>query len=112
MGVVGFKCFVATCGDKTIDNDFRDVDDFQFLRGAEIISKFNDSRVLVHCENASICDELGRAEAQGRITAHDYVASRPVYTEVRQFAACYIWQKWLIAQYIFAISVALKALLK
>ncbi|MFV8208568.1 allantoinase, partial [Enterobacter cloacae complex sp.6701988] len=54
-----------------------------FLRGAEIISKFNDSRVLVHCENASICDELGReAQAQGRITAHDYVASRPVYTEI------------------------------
>ncbi|HHR6136509.1 TPA: allantoinase AllB [Providencia alcalifaciens] len=83
VGVVGFKCFVATCGDKTIDNDFRDVDDFQFLRGAEIISKFNDSRVLVHCENASICDELGReAQAQGHITAHDYVASRPVYTEI------------------------------
>ncbi len=25
VGVVGFKCFVATCGDRGIDNDFRDV---------------------------------------------------------------------------------------
>ena len=31
VGVVGFKCFVATCGDRGIDNDFRDVNDWQFL---------------------------------------------------------------------------------
>lgn len=82
VGVVGYKCFIATCGDKTIDNDFREVNDFQFLRGAEIISELG-SPVLIHCENAAICDELGReAEAEGRLTAHDYVASRPVYTEI------------------------------
>lgn len=39
--------------------------------------------VLVHCENALICDELGEeAKREGRVTAHDYVASRPVFTEV------------------------------
>lgn len=82
VGVVGFKCFIATCGDRRIDNDFREVNDFQFLRGAQIISEF-DSPILIHCENAAICDELGKeAEAEGRLTAHDYVASRPVYTEI------------------------------
>ncbi len=35
MGVVGFKCFVATCGDRGIDNDFRDVNDWQFFKGAQ-----------------------------------------------------------------------------
>ncbi len=39
--------------------------------------------MLVHCENALICDELGEeAKREGRVTAHDYVASRPVFTEV------------------------------
>ncbi len=32
VGVVGFKCFVATCGDRGIDNDFRDVNDWQFFK--------------------------------------------------------------------------------
>lgn len=42
-----------------------------------------DQTVLVHCENALICDELGEeAKREGRVTAHDYVASRPVFTEV------------------------------
>ncbi|MDI5829586.1 DUF412 family protein, partial [Salmonella enterica subsp. enterica serovar Kentucky] len=35
VGVVGFKCFVATCGDRGIDNDFRDVNDWQFYKGAQ-----------------------------------------------------------------------------
>ncbi len=35
VGVVGFKCFVATCGDRGIDNDFRDVNDWQFFKGAQ-----------------------------------------------------------------------------
>lgn len=39
--------------------------------------------MLVHCENALICDALGEeAKSEGRVTAHDYVASRPVFTEV------------------------------
>ncbi len=39
--------------------------------------------MLVHCENALICDALGEeAKSEGRVTAHDDVASRPVFTEV------------------------------
>ncbi|MCO9822943.1 allantoinase, partial [Salmonella enterica subsp. enterica serovar Give] len=82
VGVVGFKCFVATCGDRGIDNDFRDVNDWQFYKGAQKLGEM-DQTVLVHCENALICDELGEeAKREGRVTAHDYVASRPVFTEV------------------------------
>ena len=77
VGVVGFKCFVATCGDRGIDNDFRDVNDWQFFKGAQKLGELGQP-VLVHCENALICDELGEeAKREGRVTAHDYVASRP-----------------------------------
>ncbi|SET20510.1 allantoinase AllB [Thorsellia anophelis] len=81
-GVVAYKCFVATCGDRSISNDFRDVNDYEFFKGVSQIAKFN-SFIAVHAENALICDGLG-AEAvnEGRVTAHDYVASRPVFTEV------------------------------
>lgn len=82
VGVVGFKCFVATCGDRGVDNDFRDVNDYQFYKGVQQLAGM-DQVVLVHCENALICDGLGdEAKAEGRVTAHDYVASRPVFTEV------------------------------
>lgn len=82
VGVVGFKCFVATCGDRGIDNDFRDVNDWQFFKGAQKLGELGQP-VLVHCENALICDALGEeAKSEGRVTAHDYVASRPVFTEV------------------------------
>eukprot|EP01083_Nonionella_stella_P135545 412314_1 len=50
VGVVGFKCFVATCGDRGIDNDFRDVNDWQFFKGAQKLGELGQP-VLVHCEN-------------------------------------------------------------
>lgn len=82
MGVVTFKAFVATCGDRAIDNDFRNVNDWEFYAGVKKIAALNQM-IMVHCENAIICDELGeQAIGEGRLTAHDYVASRPVFTEV------------------------------
>ncbi|MGP6471521.1 allantoinase AllB [Rahnella aceris] len=81
-GVVAYKCFVATCGDRSVSNDFRDVNDWEYFKGLQILAK-RDQLVAVHAENALICDELGReAKDAGRVTAHDYVASRPVFTEV------------------------------
>lgn len=81
-GVVAFKCFVATCGDRSISDDFRNVNDYEFFRGASTIGKLGHF-VAVHAENATICDGLGaEAVKEGRVTAHDYVASRPVFTEV------------------------------
>lgn len=82
MGVVAFKCFVSTCGDRSISNDFRDVNDYEFFKGASKIGKMGHL-LAVHAENAQICDGLGEeAKKEGRLTAHDYVASRPVFTEV------------------------------
>ncbi|MFC0226857.1 allantoinase AllB [Serratia aquatilis] len=81
-GVVAYKCFVATCGDRSVSNDFRDVNDYEYFKGLQILAK-RDQLVAVHAENALICDELGReAKEEGRVSAHDYVASRPVFTEV------------------------------
>ena len=62
VGVVGFKCFVATCGDRGIDNDFRDVKRPRVLqRCAEAA---NQRPVPVHCENALICDTGRRSETK------------------------------------------------
>lgn len=81
-GVVAYKCFVATCGDRSVSNDFRDVNDYEYFKGLQTLAKF-DQLVAVHAENALICDELGaEAKKAGKVSAHDYVASRPVFTEV------------------------------
>ncbi|MFC0178947.1 allantoinase AllB [Thorsellia kenyensis] len=81
-GVVAYKCFVATCGDKTLDNDFSEVNDYDFFKGVSQIAEFN-SLIAVHAENAAICDGLGReAIVEKRLTAKDYVNSRPVFAEV------------------------------
>lgn len=39
--------------------------------------------MLVYCENALICDELGEeAKREGRVIVYDYVVSRSVFIEV------------------------------
>lgn len=112
VGVVGFKCFVATCGDRGIDNDFRDVNDWQFFKGAQKLGELGQP-VLVHCENALICDALGEeAKREGRVTAHDYVASRPVFTEVEAIRRVLYRRKSLVAVCTFATSAARKVLRK
>ena len=80
-GVASFKAFVATCGsDKP--GDFKNVTDWELYRGMREIAKV-DGLVVVHCENATITDELGReAMAAGKTLVSDYVATRPIFTEV------------------------------
>ncbi|MBC1793051.1 allantoinase AllB [Listeria booriae] len=81
-GVAAYKCFLATCGFDGVDNDFRNVDDYSFFAGMQKIAKMNKI-LAIHAENALICDELGKvAQAEGKTSAKDYVASRPVFTEV------------------------------
>ena len=83
-GVVGYKCFLATCGDRSIpDNgDFENVDDYSFYEGSRQIAE-TGKLLLVHAENAAITDMLGKkAKAEGKSTLADYVATRPVFTEV------------------------------
>lgn len=82
VGVVAYKCFVATCGDRSISNDFRNVNDYEYFKGLQTLAKL-DHLLAIHAENALICDGLGEETKEaGKLTAHDYVASRPVFTEV------------------------------
>lgn len=80
-GVAAFKAFVATCGSGQ-PGDFKDVTDYELYRGAQEIAKKNGI-LVVHCENASITDALGREAREAGLTkVSDYVASRPIFTEV------------------------------
>lgn len=81
-GVVGFKAFVATCGDRSLGNDMANVDDYSLWEGMNRIAK-TGKPLIVHCENAAITDALGALyKANGPDTLASYVASRPVFTEV------------------------------
>lgn len=80
-GVAAFKAFVATCGSNK-PGDFKDVNDYELYIGMQILAETGDL-LVVHCENAAITDELGRkAKAEGKTLVSDYVASRPIFTEV------------------------------
>ena len=82
-GVAAYKCFLSTCGSQEEGAlDFRNVDDYSFFTGMRTLAGLGKI-IAVHCENAVICDKLGeKAKAEGKKRAHDYVASRPVFTEV------------------------------
>lgn len=80
-GVVAFKCFMSTCG-TGLSNDFRNVDDYTLYAGMKKIAELGHI-LSIHAENADITDRLGEELVRnGRTTAADYVASRPVFTEV------------------------------
>lgn len=81
-GVVGYKAFMSTCGDRRLDNDMENVDDYSLWEGMNRIAKTGKS-LGVHCENALITDMLGAiAKKNGPDTLKAYVESRPVFTEV------------------------------
>ncbi|PIE54473.1 MAG: allantoinase AllB [Dethiosulfovibrio peptidovorans] len=81
-GVVGYKAFMATCGDRSIKGDMMNVDDYSLYAGMKTISE-TDRVLALHCENAAITDMLGRLAAEkGPDSLKAYVMSRPVFTEV------------------------------
>lgn len=81
-GVIAYKAFMSTCGDRSIDGDFMNVDDYSLYEGMKQIAK--TGKILsIHAENAEITDRLGEiAYANGETTLKAYVESRPVFTEV------------------------------
>lgn len=80
-GVAAYKCFVATCGSGK-PGDFKNVNDFELYEGMKILAETGDL-LVIHCENAALTDGLGKkARAEGKSKVSDYVASRPVFTEV------------------------------
>ncbi|MBW5448921.1 allantoinase AllB [Cohnella sp. CFH 77786] len=80
-GVVAYKCFMATCG-TDLPDDFKNVDDYTLYAGMKKLAELGHF-LSIHAENAEITDRLGEEMIkQGKTTASDYVASRPVFTEV------------------------------
>lgn len=80
-GVVAYKCFMATCG-TDLPEDFRNVDDYTLYAGMKKLAELGHI-LSIHAENAEITDRLAEEKIkQGKLTASDYVASRPVFTEV------------------------------
>lgn len=76
-GVIGFKAFMSNSG---ID-DFSAVDDYTLYRGMDILAK-HGAIVAVHAENDEITTHLAqKAIAEGRVSARDYLASRPIIAE-------------------------------
>jgi allantoinase len=76
-GVVGFKAFMSGSG---ID-DFRCCDDAALYRGMRTAARLG-LPVAVHAENDAIVGLLAaEARAEGRVSARDFAASRPVAAE-------------------------------
>lgn len=92
-GVHAYKTFVSTAGDRTIEGDFQNVDDYSLYEGMRQIAK--TGKVLaVHCENASVTDRLGEiAYANGESSMAAYVDSRPAFTEVEAIQRVILFAK-------------------
>ena len=92
-GVVAYKAFLATCGDRSIEGDFENVDDYSLYEGMKQIAK--TGKILsIHSENATITDRLGEiAKASGETSLSAYVDSRPVFTEVEPIRKIILFAK-------------------
>lgn len=92
-GVAAYKCFMATCGDRSIEGDFMNVDDYSLYEGMKQVAK--TGKVLaIHAENAAITDRLGEiAYRNGESTLKAYVATRPIFTEVEPIRRAILFAK-------------------
>ncbi len=81
-GVVGFKAFMSDSGIA----DFPAADDLTLYEGMAGAARLG-LPVAVHAENDTITSGLARrAVAEGRVSARDYLASRPVVAELDAIA--------------------------
>lgn len=81
-GVTAYKCFMGTCGDPTVEGDFANVNDYALWEGMQQIAQ-TGKLLAIHAENAPITDMLGKlAKERGETKVSQYVATRPVFTEV------------------------------
>ncbi|WP_316568166.1 allantoinase [Neobacillus sp. YIM B06451] len=77
-GVIGFKAFMSPSGIADFDN----VDDETLYKGMKEIASFG-SLLAVHAESTVITNQIAQEkQSQGRITARDYVESRPIISEI------------------------------
>lgn len=88
-GVMGFKAFMANSG---ID-DFAAVDDLTLYEGMAQAAKLG-LPVAVHAENDAITRGLAeRAQAEGRTSIRDYLASRPVIAELEAISRAILFAR-------------------
>ncbi|WP_392559691.1 allantoinase AllB [Orbus mooreae] len=81
-GVAAYKCFMTACGDPNIEGDFDRADDYTLYEGMKQIAK-TGKILAIHAENGVIASGLAKAaRARGETTLAQYVATRPVFTEV------------------------------
>jgi allantoinase len=91
-GVVGFKAFMSSPGDDQ-EEAFRRSDDRALLEGMKVIAGLGSVLVL-HAEDEDLVSELSaRAIAEGRGSAADYAASRPIEAEARAVAKALAYAK-------------------
>lgn len=77
-GVMGFKAFMANSGIP----EFRAADDATLYEGMRLAARLG-LPVAVHAENDTLTAHLTRQiRGQGGASARDYLASRPVFTEL------------------------------
>jgi allantoinase len=88
-GVIGLKAFMSSSG---VD-DFAAADDLTLYEGMARAAALG-LPVAVHAENDTITTLLARrAVAQGRTTARDYLASRPVIAELEAIARAILFAR-------------------
>lgn len=81
-GVAAYKAFMSTAGDRTIEGDFQNVDDYSLYEGMRQIAE-TGKILAIHAENAPITDKLGQiAYENGESDFIAYVNSRPEFTEL------------------------------
>ncbi|CAL28964.1 putative allantoinase [Staphylococcus carnosus] len=92
-GVVAYKAFLASAGDRSIEGDFQNVDDYSLYEGMKQIAK--TGKILsIHSENVAITDRLGEiAHENGEKSMEAYVDSRPVFTEVEPIRKIILFAK-------------------
>jgi len=91
-GVVAYKCFMSSCG-TDIPDDFKNVDDYTLYAGMKKLAELGHV-LSIHAENAEITDRLAEEKIkQGKLTATDYVETRPVFTEVEAVKRALLFAK-------------------
>lgn len=92
-GVLAYKAFLSTAGDRNLEGDFENVGDYELFEGMRQIA--DTGKILsIHCENAGITDKLGElAMERGETSLKAYVDTRPAFTEVEAIQRSILFAK-------------------
>ncbi|MCC5890467.1 MAG: allantoinase AllB [Alkalibacterium sp.] len=92
-GVMAYKAFLSTAGDRNLEGDFENIGDYELYEGMKQIAE-TDKILSIHCENAEVTDKLGEiAMERGETSLKSYVETRPVFTEVEAIQRSILFAK-------------------